>query len=219
MSKAMSPADTEVYVPEKYEGTLDPNHFCRGWNTKRQKYCRQRAGHNTDHLGVGRCAWHGKGGRMTHGRYSKYVGESLQKHLEDIQAEDGDRTDLTQEVDMFRALTAQFMERYDEMVEALFTWNNREEVDALIDERRSKPQRIPDITVIGKMVQDAAALADKIHAQAHRDSIPKRDFFRLQDAMSDAVAARLRGVSHILGDDQVGDLISGISDDWSEIRL
>ena len=179
----------------------------------------QKAGHNTDHLGVGRCSWHGKGGKITHGRYAKHVGDKLKKHLEAIQEEDGDRTDLTQEVDLFRAITAKFLEEYDDLVEALLAWNRDEAKDAAINERRARPKQVPDIIVIGSLVKDAAALADKIHTQEHRDSIPKRDFFRLQEAMSDAVAKRLQGVAHILGDDAIGVLISSISDDWSEIRL
>lgn len=208
------------HVPEKFEGTLEPNHYCRAWNSKREKYCKQASGHNTDHKGEGRCSWHDLGSKTkTHGRYGKHVGPKLKKHLADIQEEDGDRTDLTQEVDMFRAITALLLERFDELVEALLQWNHAEELDALLSDRRAKPQRIPDIKDIGKMVKDAADLADKIHAQAHRDSIPKRDFFRLQDAMSDVVAAKLRGISHIIGDDKVGDMVSEISDGWSEIRL
>ena len=208
------------YIPEKHEGTLEPNYYCRGWNSKRDKYCKQRAGHDTDHPGVGRCSWHELGRKlMTHGRYAKHVGESLKKHLERIQEEGGDRTDLTQEVDMFRALTAQFLERYDNLVEALLLWNRVETWESMMEERKEKPQKIPTLADVAKMVKDAADLADKIHAQAHRDSIPKKDFFRLQDAQADAVAARLKGIIHIVGEDTVGDLISGISDDWSEIRL
>lgn len=207
-------------VPEKYEGTLEPNFFCRAWNGKRNKYCKQRAGHNTDHPAEGRCSWHDLGSRTkTHGRYGKHVGPALKKHLEEIQTEDGDRTDLTQEVDVFRAICAYLLENWDELIEALLEWNSAEETEAMINERRARPQRIPDIKDLGKMIKDAAELADKIHAQAHRDSIPKRDFFRLQDAMADIVAGKLRGVSHILGDDMVSDLIQQVSDDWSEIRL
>lgn len=46
-------------VPDTYVGKLEPNYYCRGWNAKRQKYCRQRAGQKTDHVGVGRCKHHG----------------------------------------------------------------------------------------------------------------------------------------------------------------
>lgn len=218
--KAFLPDEHPNYVPNNYVGTIEPTSMhCRGWNSKREKYCRQTPGHRTEHKGVGRCAWHGKGGIVTHGRYAKHVGEKLQKHLEAIQEEDGDRTDLTQEVDLFRAITAKFLEEYDDLVEALLEWNSDEAIDATTNERRARPVRIPDILVIGTLVKDAASLADKIHTQQHRDSIPKRDFFRLQDAMSDVVAKRLRGMIHIIGEDNIGILISGISDGWSEIKL
>jgi len=208
------------HVPEAHEGTLEPNYFCRAWNGKRNKYCKQKAGHNTDHGGVGRCSWHDLGSRTkTHGRYGKHVGPKLAKHLEIIQNEGGDRTDLTQEVDTFRAITAYVLENFDALIDALMAWNDAEDTEALMNERRARPQRIPDIKDVGKMIKDAADLADKIHAQAHRDSIPKKDFFRLQDAQADVVAAKLRGIAHIIGDDAVSDMIAAISDGWSEIRL
>ena len=217
---ANDPEGHPDFIPVEYIGTIESTSmFCRGWNPKRDKYCRQTPGHKTDHKGVGRCAWHGKGGKITHGRYAKHVGESLKKHLVAIQEEDGDRTDLTQEVDLFRAITAKFLEEYDEMVEALLAWNDAEHTEAVHQERRARPVRIPNVIDIGSLVKDAASLADKIHTQQHRDSIPKRDFFRLQEAMSDVVTKRLRGMMHIIGEDNIGILIQGISDDWSEIRL
>jgi len=58
-----------------------------------------------------------------------------------------------------------------------------------------------------------------MHAQEHRDAIPKRDFFRIQDAMAEVVANAIRGVGHILGEDNAGDLITQISNKWAEIQL
>jgi hypothetical protein len=46
-------------IPTQFVGKLEPNYYCRGWNAKREKYCRHRAGHGTDHNGVGRCSFHG----------------------------------------------------------------------------------------------------------------------------------------------------------------
>lgn len=211
--------ESDRHVPEAYEGTLEPNFYCRGWNSKRNKYCKQRAGHNTDHPGVGRCAWHGKGGKLTHGKYAKHIGPSLAEHLEAVQEDDRDITDLTDEVQLFRAITAMYVEKFDEIVDALLVWNRVEHQEAVSEERRARPVVIPEHTLIASLLKDAAGLADKIHAQQHRDSITKRDFFRLQDAMADIVANNIRGVEHILGSDMVGRLISKISDEWTEIRL
>lgn len=58
-----------------YFGQLEPNYWCRAWNEKRQKYCKLRAGAKTDHVGVGRCKFHGgrnqNAGAMKHGKRSK----------------------------------------------------------------------------------------------------------------------------------------------------
>lgn len=63
-------ASSDRYVPMAYEGVLEPNYYCRGWNSKRAdsraegeaplgKYCRLRAGASTKHTGIGRCNMHG----------------------------------------------------------------------------------------------------------------------------------------------------------------
>jgi len=217
-------SDIEMYPtyvpPENINvGTIEPNFYCRGYNSKREKYCKQRAGHRTDHPGEGRCAWHGKGGVLKHGRYSKVSRSSLREHLERIQDEGGDRADLTDDVDMLRALAADFIDRYDDILEALISWNSAEYIQANAQERKARPQALPDITSVGKIISDAAKVADKMHAQEHRDAIPKRDFFRIQDAMAEVVANAIRGVGHILGEDNAGDLITQISNKWAEIQL
>jgi len=214
-----SVATDDRFVPDKFEGTLEPNFYCRGWNPKRNKYCKQRAGHRTDHPGEGRCAWHGKGGVLKHGRYSTVSRKSLREHLVRIKEESADRTDLTEEVDMLRAIAADFVDRYEEIVDALLNWNSTEYADAVRAERRPKPQPIPELVSVSKLLVDAAKVADKMHQQAHRDSIPKRDFFRIQDAMAEVVANNIKGIGHIIGDDKASTLISKISDGWSEIQL
>jgi hypothetical protein len=45
--------------PGRFIGKLEPNYYCRGWNSKRVKYCRARAGHSTAHPQQGRCSKHG----------------------------------------------------------------------------------------------------------------------------------------------------------------
>jgi len=212
-----------LFVPHPdagYFGRLEPNAFCRGWNSKRQKYCRMPSGHRTDHLGQGRCSWHGKGGKLVHGRYSKIVREDLREHLDRIQQEGGDRTDLTQEVDMLRAVTANFLEKFDDAFDALLTWNKLEAVMSAEEGRKARPQPLPDILMIAALAKDAALLADKIHKQQHRDAIPKKDFFRLQEAQSDAVVKRINElVPQYLAESRARNVINKIGDDWDRIKL
>lgn len=79
-------ASSDKTIPTKYEGQLEPNYYCRGWNAKRQKYCKARAGKGTDHKGIGRC--YGHGGRnqnaaaMKSGKYSKIGHPELRKLIQ-----------------------------------------------------------------------------------------------------------------------------------------
>lgn len=220
IERAHKPEEFPEFIPTTYIGRIPPTpKYCRGWNSKREKYCKQWAGHNTDHKGEGRCQWHGKGGVLKHGRYSTVARDSLKKHLERIQEEGGDRADLTQEVDMLRALVADFLERWQEILEALLAWNKEEARDSAIEGRRSRPQRLPGIESVSSLLKDAADLADKMHRQRYRDAIPKRDFFRLQEAQSDVVAKKIRGIAHIIGQETADDILGQISDEWEQIRL
>jgi hypothetical protein len=100
-------------VPDAYVGKLDPAYHCRAWNPRRQKYCRNRAGKNTEHLGVGRCNVHGGNAPIKTGQTRRYanissprVRELLEEH-----AEAPNPLDLLPELAAARALLQDFIER------------------------------------------------------------------------------------------------------------
>lgn len=111
------------HVPTSYEGKLEPNYYCRGWNEKRQKYCKIRAGAGTDHKGSGRCKSHGGNSAVTSGRYSKIARPSIREKLEQFEA-DTDPLNLLPEVQLLRALILDFVNRYDESTGALIAWHD-----------------------------------------------------------------------------------------------
>lgn len=123
--RKMVRASTDTTIPTTYQGKLEPNHFCRGWNAKRQKYCRARAGWGTEHHGVGRCRHHGgrrEGDpRVTTGRYRSIetprIAELIAQHLEDA-----DPLNTLPDLAAARALFQDFVERYDEATAALTAW-------------------------------------------------------------------------------------------------
>lgn len=117
---------TDHSVPAEYQGKIAPNYYCRGWNAKRRKYCKSRAGLRTAHPGVGRCHLHGGqradgDARVTHGRNSTIQGERIkaliETHLADPQPLDISRTLATA-----KALMDDFIERYYEITPALLAW-------------------------------------------------------------------------------------------------
>lgn len=221
MEMAHDPVGFPKFVPTVFVGhPLDPNHYCRAWNSKREKYCSARAGQNTDHLGSGRCAWHGGLTPIKSGIYSSVERDSLKEHLAKVRAMDDEiRLDMGPEIQMIRALAADYLQRFDETVDALHAWNADEALEAHIDGRKPRPQRIPNIHEVAKLLKTAAELVDKTHNQLHRDSIPKRDFFRLQEAMGDVVKEVLTGLEKQVGQKQIDATITEIQDKWLEIQL
>lgn len=115
-------ADPARYIPESYVGTIPPNDYCRGWNPKRFKYCRAPAGMGTSHPSEGRCKFHGGNAPLKHGMYASVKHTRLRELYEEFE-HDPDLTDIESEVAMCRALFVDFVERYEEVTEALLAWH------------------------------------------------------------------------------------------------
>jgi hypothetical protein len=105
------PSD-DKHVPKAFEGKLEPNYFCRGWNAKSQKYCRANAGQGTTHPGVGRCKFHGGlqdgDGRVTTGARSLVKSSTLRELIEQEKGRT-DPLDLTEELAILRALRTELL--------------------------------------------------------------------------------------------------------------
>lgn len=117
-------ATVDRFIPSVYEGKIDANYYCRGWNSKRNKYCRSRAGAGTDHTGSGRCKLHGGSKPVTHGQerrdpnvQSTRIHELLTKHLENE-----DPLNVLRELALARALLEDWVARYETYVAALTAW-------------------------------------------------------------------------------------------------
>lgn len=113
-------------IPEEYQGTIDPNHYCRGWNAKRDKYCRAIAGTGTDHPGEGRCRFHGGNATVTTGkfvvtRYANLENKRI-RELYEQREQDTDPLNLLPEVALLRAVVHDFIERNDAFQEMLLAW-------------------------------------------------------------------------------------------------
>lgn len=110
-------ASTDRTLPTKYEGKLEPNYYCRGWNAKRDKYCGSRAGARTNHKGVGRCFVHGglqdNDKRITSGATSTVKATQLGQLIE-TERNRVDPLDLSGELATLRALVADLRARKPE---------------------------------------------------------------------------------------------------------
>lgn len=114
--RAIVPAgdDDDRFIPDHYVGKLEPNYYCRGWNEKRQKYCKSEAGWGTTHPGQGRCRMHGglqvQDGRVRTGRYSGIRSSRIQELLEEYSG-DPDPLNVVEDLHLARALLRDYIER------------------------------------------------------------------------------------------------------------
>lgn len=123
MTKAVVSADR--VVPATFVGTLEPNYYCRAWNAKRKKYCRQRAGQKTTHPGIGRCKHHGglqeHDPRLKSGRYSDVKDEAIAALVAELR-DDPDPYNVLDDLVLARALVKDFVNRYGAFTVALIAW-------------------------------------------------------------------------------------------------
>lgn len=107
-------ASADRSVPPKYAGTIEPNYYCRGWNSKRDKYCRSRAGLGTTHPGVGRCKMHGglqeNDARVRTGRYRSIETPRIRELIEQLE-QDPDPFNILEDLQLARALLRDYIER------------------------------------------------------------------------------------------------------------
>lgn len=117
--------DPHKYIPPEYIGhPIAPNFYCRAWNSKRNKYCRSKAGHGTLHLGEGRCRTH-EGRPITTASRIRYtdVGHRTIGDLVRKFQEDPDPLNMLDELAMARAILVDFIERHSAFTEALLDWH------------------------------------------------------------------------------------------------
>ncbi|WP_158680068.1 hypothetical protein [Deinococcus sp. NW-56] len=118
--------ESKTRVKPLQDGT-DPTEggkYCgSGLRGKPGRHCRQPAGAGTDHLGEGRCKLHGGLTPIRHGRYSSLTTRPRLRELLDRLEGDPDPLNLLPELQLLRALVLDFIERYDEMSQALIAWH------------------------------------------------------------------------------------------------
>jgi hypothetical protein len=105
--------------------------------------CWKRAGYRTDHPGYGRCHLHGGNTPIIHGRYSKLKHLRVAKRMEEIE-QDPDPLNILPELALLRALTIDYIERYEENTEAVLAWHQSYVARPLSGERIEALQRVLD---------------------------------------------------------------------------
>lgn len=149
--------DVDRDVPTTFEGKLEPNWYCRAWNGKREHYCRRRAGHGTQHLGIGRCRYHGGNSVVQHGMTSRYHQVTIAK-LIDQHLADPDPLNLLPELATLRALLESRLEK-----------------------------KTVDVDAAARLIQAVASVVARIEKIRSENAISRPEFFRLMQAMAAVV--------------------------------
>lgn len=210
MGKELEPAG-DRHVPKEYVGKIEPNYYCRAWNSKREKYCKARAGMGTDHVGQGRCKFHRGQKEITHGIYSNIERERIRDLYEEFAAA-ADPLDLEPEVAMLRAIYRDFIERYDQYLNAVLIWyaNIPEELqDAILAVAGPKPKKLLDLSDGYRILREIGVMVERIEKVKAAHAISRKDFYRLIQEYARIVDARV-------DDDAIKEQIKS---DWLQVRL
>ena len=179
-----------------------------GAKTRSGGTCQHPAGFGTDHLGQGRCKFHGGCNPIRHGRYSKIQRPRIQQLLSELE-NDPDPLDLVPEANLIRAVVVDFGERFDELVEALTAWNEAEFAEAEAQERKARPQPIPQFQEIAQLAESVSRVVERAQKVREKSSLSLETLQRVMSAMGATVAKHVEDP----------DTLRAIERDWAEIRV
>lgn len=162
--------------------------------------CRNYAGKGTDHVGRGRCKYHGGATPIKHGRYSTVSDQRLSELMDELE-DDPVPLDVSRELILARALIHDWLERYTKLREQLEAWN-----ESRRDEDR--PARIPDVQEVGPLLERVSRMVYRVERAQSDQYIPRGKLLRLMQAMGRAVDARVPE-----------ELAKAIHEDWMRIEL
>lgn len=179
---------------------FDPEVHC-GWIKKNGEPCKNRKGHGTEHVGVGKC-WKHPGGKSadanrTHGMTSKTLIHSLREQIEARKNDDvSEFIDLRSEAALIKTLLERFVERYEADVEKLDMWHatgsedfetivgstNAQDIADAVDRFRKRWGKRPDINLdvapLVALIEASRRITDTIHRIVTKDAIPGETFRR-----------------------------------------
>lgn len=173
-------------VPVGHVGKLEPNYYCRGWNPRRKKYCKSRAGTGTDHPGEGRCKLHGGNTDIIHGLARRYSGVKTERIRDLIaqHANDPDPLDILPEIAAARALFQDFIERYEDNSRALIAWHESYISDKAVN---PKPVQVLDIADAYRILDTVSRMVERVEKVRAANAISRPDLNRIMNEMGRAV--------------------------------
>lgn len=176
--------------------------------------CSKAAGWRTSHPGQGRCYLHGGATPIKHGRYSGIQRPRLQELLAELTERGDNPFDMLPEVLLLRALIIDYVERHDDLMDAILLWHESWKEDGV---GLGKPRQLPDIIAVGKLIADVSSVVDRILKHQQKGSITLEALDRFVEQLGVEAAAAAR---EVLGDgDTRSALLRAIEKRWAEVRL
>lgn len=189
----------------------DPEVHC-GAQLRRQergRLCRQFKGAKTPHIGVGKCWLHGGLTPIVHGLNSLIKHGRLKDMMAAMKDIDHDVMDLTPEVELLRAMTIDFVNRYDTFTETLDAWYTALDAKRKEDDLPPVPRKYPTLEDAGSLLESISRMVERMHKITREGSITLDVFRALMSQMGMVV-------SECVKDDS---LLQLIEDKWSKILV
>jgi hypothetical protein len=175
-------AGADRHVPTKYVGEIEPNWHCRGWNAKRLKYCKLRAGSGTSHVGEGRCKYHNGNAVTRHGIYSRIKRKRIRELIAEHEA-NPDPLNILPELATARALFEDYINRYEVITAALLAWHE----SYRNGEDGAKPRQVLDIADAYRLISEITKIVARIEKIRADDAISRSELYRIMGEMGRVV--------------------------------
>jgi predicted signal transduction protein with EAL and GGDEF domain len=147
--------------------------------------CRNPAGARTKHKGTGRCSRHDGYAKKEKSIVFAWTSQVKHHRVKEIMARmarmEFDAMDLTPEANLLRALTIDYVNRYDTFVQALMAWYED-------PESNTRPRRILDITEASQLIESISRVVQRMHTIQAEASITMDTFKRVTENMGMIVA-------------------------------
>lgn len=151
-------------------------------------YCKRPSGDRTDHLGQGRCKWHGGSSPIKTGLYSKVIRSDMAELITLFENQE-DPWDLTSEISTARAFLTKFVNEYDDIVEALLTWWML--YDAETEGNVGKPPIPPSEKAVIGMLDTISKIVKRSQEIKSDHTVTRKDLFRILGEMGRVVEAEV----------------------------
>lgn len=183
--------------------TKQPGKYCNGIKSDGTGYCQNQAGKGTDHVGQGRCKFHGGATPIKSGRYSKVKRERLRSLIAEYEA-DPEPLNVHPELAAARALFVDFIERYDEWREALLAWHF-----SYVDKDNPKPHQVLDVADAYRLLASIAKIAQNEKKLQLDGAISRKQLLRILTEMRRTVEGEVTDPAQL----------ERILEGWNAIRL